>query len=66
MTLDFVTQHLYCWKNFSFWNHLHKKLVKWNIELRIKDGGTGILTTSAIFGPVREIPTKFHQNLDEK
>ena len=25
-----------------------------------------ILTTSEIFGPVREIPTKFHQNLDEK
>ena len=25
-----------------------------------------ILTTSEIFGPVREIPMKFQQNLDEK
>ena len=25
-----------------------------------------IVTTSEIFGPVREIPRKFHQNLDEK
>ena len=43
MTLDFVVQHLYKWKSFSFWNQLHKKLVKWNIELRIKDGGTGLI-----------------------
>ena len=42
MTLDFI-ERLLNWTNSSFWNNAHRKLVRWNLELRLKDGGTGCL-----------------------
>ena len=42
-TLNFVSAKLFAWKNSSFWNATHEKLVRWNVELRIKDGGTGLI-----------------------
>ena len=41
LTLEFVLQRLYAWKNDSFWNKSHEKLVRWNVELPIAEGGAG-------------------------
>jgi hypothetical protein len=43
MILEFVFQHLYEGTRFSFWNKLHERLVRWNLGLRIRDGGTGLI-----------------------
>ena len=43
MTLDFVMQQLYAWKETSFWDAQHKQLVRWNLELQIAEGGTGLV-----------------------
>ena len=42
-TLDFVCHQLYAWKESSFWNAQHEKLVRWNVELPIKNAGTGLV-----------------------
>ena len=42
-TLNFVVQHLYAWKDASFWNEMHKKLALWNLELQIAEGGAGLV-----------------------
>ena len=31
------------WKSWNFWNAAHRKLVRWNLELPLKEGGTGCL-----------------------
>ena len=30
-------------KTFSFWNETHEELVRWNLELQIAEGGTGLV-----------------------
>ena len=42
MTIEFVFEKLFAWKASSFWDKFHKKLVQWNVELPIADGGTGL------------------------
>ena len=42
MTLDFL-ERLFNWKSWNFWNAAHRKLVRWNLELPLKEGGTGCL-----------------------
>ena len=42
MTLDFI-ERLLNWTNSNFWNNAHRKLVRWNLELRSKEGGTACL-----------------------
>ena len=43
MTIQFVVQKLYAWKKTSFWNSVHEKRVMWNLELKIAEGGTGLI-----------------------
>ena len=42
-TMNFVVQHLYAWKKDSFWDKTHEKLARWNVELPIAEGGSGIV-----------------------
>ena len=42
MTLDFI-ESLHNWSSINFWNAAHRKLVRWNLELPLKEGGTGCL-----------------------
>ena len=42
MTLDFM-ERLFNWTSWNFWDAAHRKLVRWNLELPLKEGGTGCL-----------------------
>ena len=42
MTLDFM-ERLFNWTSWNFWNAAHRKLVRWNLELPLKEVGTGCL-----------------------
>ena len=40
MTIQFVVQKLYVWKKHHV---IQEKLVMWNLELQIAEGGTGLI-----------------------